>query len=138
MRKRFFPCIITDVEPSGISRIRMICATVPTLYKSSNFGSSVFASFCATVPSILFFLYISLISFIDLFLPTEIGITTPGNNTVFLSGSIGSDSGILVLVIISSSSSAIRGIKSVSSFIAWRYIFDFLFSGNLLMSLLLL
>ena len=45
----------------------------------------------------------SFISFIDLSLPIVIGIITPGNNTVFLSGRIGSVFGVFSLSILSSS-----------------------------------
>ena len=52
----------------------------------------------------------------DLSLPAVIGITTPGNSTVFLNGKIGKTSGISSLLIISSSSGVINGINSESSF----------------------
>ena len=48
-------------------------------------------------------LYASLISLIDLSLPTVMGITTPGKRTVFLSGSMASISGVSSLFISSSS-----------------------------------
>jgi hypothetical protein len=44
------------------------------------------------------------------------GIITPGKSTVLRKGRMGNVSGTLVMVILSSSSSEIRGIKSVSSF----------------------
>ena len=56
-----------------------------------------------------------LISFTDLSLVAEIGITTPGNKTAFLSGRIGTDSGGDSLRIASSSSDVINGINSDSS-----------------------
>ena len=43
-------------------------------------------------------------------------MTTPGNNTVFLSGNMDRVSGISSLLIISSSSGVINGINSESSF----------------------
>jgi hypothetical protein len=61
------------------------------------------------------------------------GIITPGKRTVFLSGRIGSVSGICVIVILSSSSSEISGIKSESSLTDdERKKSDNLFSCNLL------
>ena len=44
-----------------------------------------------------------------------IGITTPGNKTVFLNGKIGRESGNFSLEIASSSSDVIKGINSDSS-----------------------
>ena len=56
----------------------------------------------------------SLINFIDLSLPAVIGITTPGNKTVFRKGKIANDSGNSSLFISSSSSGVKRGINSAS------------------------
>ncbi|NDH68080.1 MAG: hypothetical protein EBY22_09305 [Gammaproteobacteria bacterium] len=53
----------------------------------------------------------------DLSRPTVIGITTPGNRTVFLKGRIDRVSGVCSLFISSSSSCDISGKNSVSSFI---------------------
>ena len=53
-------------------------------------------------------------SLILLSLPSVIGITTPGNNTLFLKGKIGNLSGTSSRFILSSSSGDIRGINSVS------------------------
>jgi hypothetical protein len=53
----------------------------------------------------------------DLSLPTVMGITTPGNNTVFLRGKIDSISGVSSEFITSSSSDVSKGKNSVSSFI---------------------
>ena len=50
----------------------------------------------------------------DLSLPTVIGITTPGNNTLFLSGRIGRFSGKTCLFTVSSSSAVVNGINSAS------------------------
>ena len=50
----------------------------------------------------------------DLSLPTVIGITTPGNNTVFFIGSRGTTSGNSSFSSASSSSDVIRGISSAS------------------------
>ena len=57
----------------------------------------------------------SLISLIDLSLEAVIGITTPGNITVFFKGKIGKLSGKDSFEIASSSSDVINGIKSESS-----------------------
>ena len=67
---------------------------------------------------ILFVAFASFISFIDLSRPAVIGITTPGNNTVFLKGKIGTISGNDSLSNASSSSVVIRGIKSASDSIS--------------------
>ncbi len=56
----------------------------------------------------------SLISLIDLSLPAEIGITTPGNKTVLRKGKIGSETGSSSLFISSSSSGVNNGINSAS------------------------
>ena len=48
-------------------------------------------------------------------LVAEIGITTPGNNTAFLRGKIGTDLGKVSFNIASSSSDVIKGISSDSS-----------------------
>ena len=56
-----------------------------------------------------------LINLTDLSLVAVIGITTPGNKTVFLRGNIGKVSGIDSFDIASSSSEVIRGINSDSS-----------------------
>ena len=50
----------------------------------------------------------------DLSLPTVIGITTPGNKTLFRRGRIGSSSGKTCLFTFSSSSAVIKGINSAS------------------------
>ncbi len=63
---------------------------------------------------VLFPLFASLISLIDLSRPAVIGITTPGNKTVFRIGKIGRISGISSLFIFSSSSGVINGINSAS------------------------
>src|SRR5260221_3489868 len=62
----------------------------------------------------------SRISLIDLSLPTVIGITTSGNNTVFRSGKIDKTSGTCSLFISSSSSDDINGKNSESSFISGK------------------
>ena len=67
---------------------------------------------------ILFVAFASFISFIDLSRPAVIGITTPGNKTVFLKGKIGTISGKDSLSNASSSSVVIRGIKSASDSIS--------------------
>src|ERR1700754_1614767 len=59
----------------------------------------------------------SRINLIDLSLPTVIGITTPGNNTVLRKGNMDNTSGICSLFISSSSSVDISGKNSESSFI---------------------
>src|SRR5690606_10843804 len=64
---------------------------------------------------ILFPLLVSLISLMDLSLPAVIGMTTPGNKTVFRKGKIGKTSGRSSLVIASSSSADIKGMNSASS-----------------------
>ena len=51
----------------------------------------------------------------DLSLPTVMGMTTPGNKTVFLRGRMGKSSGTSLWSSTSSSSSDISGIKSLSS-----------------------
>ena len=102
--------------PSGIFNILTICATVPTWYKSLYLGSSTLGSICETTPMILFPLLASWISFILLSLPSVIGITTPGNKTLFLSGRIGNFLGTSSKYILSSSSDDINGINSVSPF----------------------
>ena len=51
-------------------------------------------------------------SLIDLSRPAVIGITTPGNNTVFLRESMGKESGSVSFFITSSSSVVISGINS--------------------------
>ena len=56
-----------------------------------------------------------MINLTDLSLVAVIGITTPGNNTVFLRGNMGKVSGIASFDIASSSSEVIRGINSDSS-----------------------
>ena len=50
----------------------------------------------------------------DLSLPTVIGITTPGNNTLFRKGRIGRFSGNTCLFTVSSSSAVVKGINSAS------------------------
>jgi len=57
---------------------------------------------------------------IDLSRPTVIGITTPGNKTVFLSGKIGKTGGTSSEFIISSSSAESNGMNSVSSSITFE------------------
>src|SRR6185312_6471381 len=59
----------------------------------------------------------SRISLIDLSLPTVMGITTPGNSTVFRRGNMDKTPGNCSLFISSSSSVDIRGKNSESSFI---------------------
>src|ERR1700754_325350 len=59
----------------------------------------------------------SRINLIDLSLPTVIGITTPGNNTVLRKGNMDNTSGSSSLFISSSSSDDISGKNSESSFI---------------------
>ena len=110
----FLPWIIIVLLPSGILSILTICATVPTSNKSLYFGSSTLVSFCDTTPIILFPLLASWISLILLSLPNVIGITTPGNKTLFLKGRIGNFSGTSSKFIRSSSSEDINGINSVS------------------------
>ena len=63
---------------------------------------------------ILFPALASLINFIDLSLPAEIGITTPGNKTVLRKGKIGNEAGNSSLFISSSSSGVKSGINSAS------------------------
>ena len=46
--------------------------------------------------------------------PTVIGMTTPGNKTLFLSGRIGKFSGKSCLLTVSSSSAVVKGINSAS------------------------
>ena len=65
-----------------------------------------------TTPISLSPLLASFINLIDLSLPAVIGITTPGNKTVFLRGSIGNESGRTSLLISFSSSGVIKGINS--------------------------
>ena len=48
---RCFPCKITVVDPSGISKIRIIRAIVPIGYKSVKVGSSTRASRCVVTKS---------------------------------------------------------------------------------------
>src|SRR5471030_886376 len=62
----------------------------------------------------------SRISLIDLSRPTVIGITTPGNKTVFRSGNIDKTAGSCSLFISSSSSVDMSGKNSESSFITGR------------------
>ncbi len=94
--------------------MRIIKATVPILFSSSKLGSSILSSFCETTPIILSDLYASLINLMDLSRPTVIGITTPGNKTVFRKGNIESTSGMFSEFICSSSSLVNKGIKSLS------------------------
>ena len=77
-------------------------------------GLSSISFFCATTPIIRLPAYASLINLIDLSRPAVIGITTPGNKTVFRSGNIGNDSGSFSLNISSSSSEDNNGINSAS------------------------
>ena len=60
----------------------------------------------------------SLINLIDLSLPAVIGITTPGNKTVFRKGKMAISSGKASLFISSSSSGVINGINSASGSIS--------------------
>ena len=60
----------------------------------------------------------SLMSLMDLSRPAVIGITTPGNKTVFRNGKIGTTSGSDSLSKASSSSVVIKGIKSASDSIS--------------------
>ena len=115
----FFPWIITVTLPSGIFRTLNIFATVPVGWISLNEGDWTLESFWETTPINLSFVFESLISFIDLSLEAVIGITTPGNITVFFRGRIGSVSGRDSFEIASSSSEVINGIKSESSSIFW-------------------
>ena len=62
----------------------------------------------------------SLINSIDLSLLAVIGITTPGNKTVFFKGKIGIELGKASLFNASSSSAVIRGISSASDSISRR------------------
>ena len=56
----------------------------------------------------------SLINLMDLSRPAVIGITTPGNKTIFRNGKIANVSGNASLFISSSSSGVNNGIKSAS------------------------
>ena len=64
-------------------------------------------------------LFASLINLIDLSLDAVIGITTPGNKTVFLNERIGKVNGSSSLLISNSSSGVISGINSAFSSISW-------------------
>ena len=46
--QRESPCISMRIRPSGSLSIRMMIATVPTVYRSSCSGSSLLRSFCDT------------------------------------------------------------------------------------------
>ena len=120
--KRFFPWIIIVKLPSGICRTLNILATVPILFMSDWVGFETLPSFWETTPINLSPEFAFLINLTDLSLVAVIGITTPGNKTVFLNGRIGRVSGILSLEIASSSSDVIKGINSDSSSIGSREI----------------
>ena len=113
--KRFTPCRISVLPPSGMDSILIIFAVVPIVYRSPGSGSSIFVSRCAITPMYLFSLYAFLTALMDFSLPTEIGITTPGNKTLFLKGKIGSTFGRWSLLVLSSSSIDSKGTISTSS-----------------------
>ena len=102
--KRFLPCKITVMLPSGNFNVFRILATVPNRYTSFPPGTSTSSFSCATTPIVLFPSKASLINLIDLSRPAVIGITTPGNNTMLRKGNILSSVGISSLFIASSSS----------------------------------
>ena len=101
--------------PSGICKTLRILATVPILLMSCILGSETLLLICDTTPISLLPLLQALINLTDLFLVAVIGITTPGKSTVFFRGRIESDFGNFSLLIASSSSDVISGIRSDSS-----------------------
>ena len=113
--------------PSGICKTLRILATVPILLISPILGSETLLLICETTPINLSPLLAALINLTDLFLVAVIGITTPGNSTVFFKGRIDSDFGNFSLFIASSSSDVIRGMSSDSSLIIFP---ESLFKSN--------
>ena len=123
------PWMMMVVPPSGILISFTILATVPIFSRSLTVGSSMLLSFCATTPTNLSDLYESDTALMLLSRPTVMGITTPGNNTVFLSGRMGNSSGIGCGSDPASSSSfkGMIGMNSISSSDPCRNIFLFIF-----------
>ena len=113
---RFLPCKIAVVEPSGIFNKRKMRATVPILNKLSVEILSDSASRCDKTAIILCVSCAFCTARMDFSRPIVIGMTTPGNKTVFFKGKMGNNSGKNSPFWGSSESSiAIIGMKSASS-----------------------
>jgi hypothetical protein len=96
--KRFLPWMMAVVLPSGMRNMRMMVAMVPILLRSSARGSSIWPSFWLTTPKVLLPRYTSWIRRMLRSRPTVMGMTTPGNSTVFRKGRMGSSGGVRLRV----------------------------------------
>ena len=83
------PSTRTLIVPSGNFNNCRIVAKVPTLWRSSLFGSSIDSSFCVTKKIFLSASIACVIALTEDFLPINKGITVCGNTTTSRSGNKG-------------------------------------------------